>query len=155
MDKRQDLEPPAIQEGAAHAAGLNTPDAIAITIESDPTLGYASIQNAVPVVRSLRLTNRTPQAFENIEVHIRCNPAFAQSVKLRFDKLAPGEVRRISPLDLTPDHAYVADLQEAVRASIDVAVLAGTQELGRASQPITVLAYDPVSYTHLTLPTKA
>ena len=51
MDKRQDLEPPAIQEGAAHAAGLNTPDAIAITIESDPTLGYASIQNAVPVVR--------------------------------------------------------------------------------------------------------
>ncbi|NMK46890.1 DUF3320 domain-containing protein [Achromobacter sp. Bel] len=142
MDKRQDLEPPAIQEGAAHAAGLNTPDAIAITIEADPTLGYASIQNAVPIVRSLRLTNRAPQAFENIEVHIRCNPAFAQPVKLRFDKLAPGEIRRISPLDLTPDHAYVADLQEAVRAGIDVAVQSGAQQLGHASQPVTVLAYD-------------
>ncbi|QVQ24415.1 DUF3320 domain-containing protein [Achromobacter deleyi] len=161
MDKRQDLEQPAIQEGAAHAAGPNVPDAIphgappgvsapeaaslaliTIDIEADPTLGYASIQNAVPIVRSLRLSNRSPHSCDNIEVHIACNPAFAQSVKLRFDSLVPGEIRRVSPLDLTPDHAYVADLQEAVRASINVVVQSGAQELGRASQPITVLAYD-------------
>lgn len=142
MDKRQDLEQPAIQEGAAHAAGPNAPDAIAIAIEADATLGYASIQNAVPIVRSLRLTNRSQQGFENIEVHIHCNPAFAQSVKLRFDKLAPGEIRRVSPLDLTPDHAYVADLQEVARAAINVTVQADSRELGHSSQPITVLAYD-------------
>lgn len=171
MDKRQDLEPLAIQDGAAqagagltgpaqtgaaqagtapatalHTAGSNTPDAIAdaiaIDIEADPTLGYASIQNAVPIVRTLRVTNRSAHTFENIEVRLRCNPAFALPVTLRFDVLVPGEIRRISPLDLTPDHAYVADLQEAVRASIDVVVQSGTQELGRASQAISVLAYD-------------
>lgn len=142
MDKRQDLEPQAIQEGAAHAAGLSTPEPIAIEIEADPTLGYASIQNAVPIVRSLRLTNRSSQTFENIEVRLRCNPAFAQAVTLRFDVMVPGEIRRIAPLDLTPDHAYVAGLQEAVRASIDVTVQSGTVELGHASQAITVLAYD-------------
>lgn len=193
MDKRQDLEPPAIQEGAAQtgveqtgallidvvhadlvhatasgardAIDADAPgapdaidstdaatatatidataiDAIAIDIEADPTLGYASIQNAVPIVRTLRLTNRSEHTFENIEVRLRCNPAFAQPVTLRFDVLVPGEIRRISPLDLTPDHSYVADLQEAVRASIDVVVQSGSQELGRASQPISVLAYD-------------
>ena len=157
MDKRQDLEPPAVQEGAAHTVSQPGPeplarDAIAVDIEADPTLGYASIQNAVPIVRSLRLTNRSQDTFENLEVHVRCNPAFAQPVRLRFDVLVPGEIRRISPLDLTPDHAYLADLQESQRASIDVVVQTGgqesgsqstrTQELGRASQPVAVLAYD-------------
>ncbi|MDH0736061.1 DUF3320 domain-containing protein [Achromobacter spanius] len=152
MDKRQDLEPAVIQEGAAQtgavqadvvvATGPNTLDAITIDIDADPTLGYASIQNAVPIVRTLRVTNRSAHTFENIEVRLRCNPAFTQPVTLRFDVLVPGEIRRISPLDLTPDHSYVADLQEAVRASIDVVVQSGTQEIGRASQAITVLAYD-------------
>ena len=122
MDKRQDLEPLAIQDGAAqagagltgpaqtgaaqagtapatalHTAGSNTPDAIAIAdadaiadaiaidIEADPTLGSASIQNAVPIVRTLRVTNRSAHTFENIEVRLRCNPAFALPVTLRFD----------------------------------------------------------------------
>jgi len=149
MDKRQDLEPPAIQEGAAHAGAAagpapEAPDAIAIAIdiEADPTLGYASIQNAVPIVRSLRLTNRSSRTFENVEVHIRCNPAFAQGVRLRFDALVPGEIRRIAPLDLTPDHAYLAELQESQRATIDVTALAAGHEVGRASRPVSVLAYD-------------
>lgn len=140
MDKRLDLELPAIQEGAAHAAGPDTP--IAIDIEADPTLGYASLENSVPVVRSLRLTNRSSQAFEAVELRVSCNPAFAQGVTLRFDRLLPGETRRNAPLDLTPDHAYVADLQEAVRASINVVVQSGDRELARAAQPVTVLAYD-------------
>lgn len=183
MDKRQDLEPSAIQEGAAHAAGVPAPsasaapaamlvdnnaagvaqaDAITIEIEADPTLGYASIQNAVPIVHSLRLTNRSAHTFENVEVGLRCNPAFAQPVTLRFDVLVPGEIRRVAPLDLTPDHGFVANLQEAVRASIDVTVQAdahdaspqptdsqhsGSQhpspwQIGRASHALTVLAYD-------------
>ncbi|CAB3626284.1 DUF3320 domain-containing protein [Achromobacter dolens] len=147
MDKRLELEPAAIQEGAAHATGPagpapGTPDAVAIEIEADPTLGYASIQNAVPVLRSLRLSNRSQETFEDVEVHIRCNPAFAQPVRLRFDALVPGEIRRIAPLDLTPDHAYLAELQEAQRAAIEVTAQADGREVGRASQAVAVLAYD-------------
>ena len=43
---------------------------IAIEIESDPTLGYASIQNSVPVIRSLRLTNHGEDIPEGLEVLI-------------------------------------------------------------------------------------
>lgn len=95
MDKRLDLESPAMREGAAHGAGMAAlepvgqdvapRDGVMIEIEADPTLGYASIQNAVPVLRSLRLINRSQETFENVEVQIRCNPAFAQPVRLRFD----------------------------------------------------------------------
>ncbi len=115
---------------------------VAIEIESDATLGYASIQNAVPVIRSLRLTNQTEQPLEHLQVLVTCNPSFALGVKLRFDRLAPNESRRISPVDLQPDHAYLADLQESVNAAVNVTVLAGSEEIARTSRSIEVLAYD-------------
>jgi len=113
-----------------------------IDVEADATVGYASIQNAVPVVRSLQLTNHGSEALENVQVLITCNPAFAQGIKVRFDRLGPNETRRISPVDLTPDHTYLAELQESVNATIKVTALTGTNELARGAQPVQVLAYD-------------
>jgi very-short-patch-repair endonuclease len=116
--------------------------ALAIEVQSDPTLGYASIQNSVPVIRSIRLTNQGTEAIENIEVLVNCNPRFAEGVKLRFDRLNPTETRLISPVDLRPDHTFLADLQETVKASISVSAMSGTAELAHLTQPIEVLAYD-------------
>ena len=119
-----------------------SPSGVAIEIESDPTLGYASIQNSVPVIRSLRLTNHRETALEGLEVLMACNPGFAQGTKLRFDRLMAGETRQISPIDLQPDHAYLADLQESVNALVNVSVLVGSTEIASKSQNIQVLAYD-------------
>lgn len=115
---------------------------VAIEIESDATLGYASIQNSVPVIRSLRLTNHGSESLEDLQVLVSCNPRFAEGIKLRFDRLAPNETRRISPVDLRPDHTYLAELPESVRATVSVSVLSNTAELAHATQPIEVLAYD-------------
>lgn len=115
---------------------------VRLEIEADATLGYASIQNAVPVVRSLRLINQGTEARENLQVLITCDPSFAQTIKLRFDRLAPGESRRISPVDLVPDHAFLADLPESIKALVKVSVRTETEELAHAAQSIEVLAYD-------------
>ena len=115
---------------------------ISIEVESDATVGYASIQNSVPVIRSLRLANHGEEALESLEVLIACNPGFAQGVKLRFDRLAPGETRRIAPVELQADHTFLADLQESMTASINLTVTSGSSEVASKSQPIQVLAYD-------------
>ncbi len=119
-----------------------TDESVSVELESDPTLGYASIQNSVPVIRSLRLTNHGEATVESLEVLIACNPGFAHGTKLRFDRLAPGETRKISPIELQPDHSYLADLQESVSASLIVSVLAGTNEITTKSHVIQILAYD-------------
>lgn len=131
-----------LEIAVASPAEYASPQGVAIEIESDATLGYASIQNSIPVIRSLRLTNRGEDAMEGLEVLIACNPGFAQGTKLRFERLAPGETRRIAPIELQPDHSYLADLQESVNASITVSVLAGAAEIASKSQAIQVLAYD-------------
>lgn len=113
-----------------------------VEVQADPTVGYASIQNAVPVVRALRLSNGTENRIEGLEVVIACNPSFARGTKIRFESLAPGESRLISPLDLHPDHGYLSDLQEGMSAAITASVMHGTEELAQTTQPIQVLAYD-------------
>ncbi len=115
---------------------------VRVELQADSTVGYASIQNAVPVVRSLRLTNDTAEQLDGIEVVLACNPPFARGTKLRFERLAPGETRVISPLDLHPDHSYLSDLQEGMTASITATVLRGTEELQQQRHAIQVLAYD-------------
>ena len=135
-------EPLAMDSATEAAPVFASEQKIRIEIEADATTGYAAIQNAVPVVRALRLTNLLSEAVENLEVVISCRPAFARGLALRFDKLAAGETRRISPLDLQPDHGFLADLQESVNASILVVAEAGGQELAAASRPVQVLAYD-------------
>jgi len=110
------------QETASATAPEEPVAGVTIEIEADATLGYASIQNSVPVVRSLRLTNHGSEALENLQVLVTCNPRFAQGIKLRFDRLAPSESRRISPVDLTPDHTFLAELQESVNAAVKVPV---------------------------------
>ena len=129
-------------EASVDAAAIEVLPRVAVEIEADPTLGYASIQNAVPVLRSLRLTNHTEQVLERLVVLITCAPRFAQGVKLQFDQLGPGETRRVSPIDLKPEHGYLSDLQEAVNASIRVSVVRGTDELDHVEQQVNVLAYD-------------
>ncbi|MBB5496611.1 DUF3320 domain-containing protein [Paraburkholderia sp. MM5384-R2] len=119
-----------------------TPAPLLLEIEADPTLGYASIQNSVPVVRALRVTNRGSEPLEAVDVLVGCNPRFAQGVKLHFAKLTPDESRRISPLDLAADHGYLADLQEAITSSVTVVAQAGDIELARINHPVEILAYD-------------
>lgn len=132
----------ARMEPLAQTAVEAGPAGVEIEIEADATLGYASIQNSVPVVRSLRLTNHGVEPLENLQVLITCNPRFAQGIKLRFDRLAPSESRRVSPVDLHPDHSYLAELQEAVQAVVKVTALSGTNELAHKALPLEVLAYD-------------
>lgn len=115
---------------------------LSVEVESDATLGYASIQNSVPVIRSLRITNHGEEPLEGLEVLIACNPGFAQGTKLRFDRLAQGETRRVAPVELQADHSFLADLEESLNASITISVTSGSSEVATKSQPIQVLAYD-------------
>jgi very-short-patch-repair endonuclease len=128
----QSIEAPVIEDRSG----------VALEIDADPTLGYASIQNSVPVLRSLRLTNHTGRTLEHVIVLITCSPGFAQGIKVQFDRLAPAESRRIAPIDLKPDHSFFTDLEESVHASIRVTVLGGKTELAHVEQPVQVLAYD-------------
>nr|GEY26972.1 hypothetical protein [Tanacetum cinerariifolium] len=117
-------------------------DALEIVLVTDPTIGYAAIQNHVPVIRSLTIANRGAQVVEGVELAVQCAPAFAAGVKLKFERLAPGEQRTVAPLDLAPHHDYLSRLDEAVTAAIVITATSGERQLATARRYIDVLAYD-------------
>lgn len=113
-----------------------------LALDADATLGYASIQCGVPVVRALGMTNASGPALHDLQVEVACNPPFARGVTLRFDRLQPGEQRTVAPLDLQPDHAFLAGLAESVQAGVTVCVSSGGREVARSEHSVEVLAYD-------------
>ena len=64
------------------------------------------------------------------------------SARFRFEALAPGESRRLAPVDLRPDHQYFSQLDESERAVITTSLRIQGTELVTAIHNIDVLAYD-------------
>lgn len=115
---------------------------VRVEVEADTTANYASYQNNVPLVRSLTLVNGSEDDLSQLEVLVRCEPAFAEPLTLRFERLAPGESRRIQPVDLKFIHRYLIELSEAERGSVVVEVTSGGLVLAKADRRIDLLAYD-------------
>ena len=117
-------------------------DQVQIEIQADATVNYASYQNNVPLIRSLTLANATDESLNDLEVAVRCEPEFAEPVRLRFERLGAKETRRLDALDLKFRHRYLAELNEAERGRIVVQVSIGGVEVARLDHAIDVLAYD-------------
>ena len=118
------------------------PHALQIEIAADPTTGYAAIQNNLPVVRAIQLTNTGAAPLVDVELLVSCTPAFATRERLRFDRIEPGETRQLAPLDLAPDHGALAARDEAELATISASATVGGDVVGSATRNIEVLAYD-------------
>lgn len=133
-------EPPAIAS-AAPALGKEG-GAAALALDSQPTIGYASQQNAVPVVRAITLSNASETALIQIELEVSSSPAFVQPARFRFEQLEPGEFRRLHPVDLQIDHGYLTRLDEAERGSIVVRATAAGQAVAETVSEVEILAGD-------------
>ncbi len=114
----------------------------AIQIEADATTGYAGVQNSIPIVRAIVIKNVSEETLRGVEVKVNCSPAFAMGASFLFERLAPGESRTISPVDLRPDHTYLIKLDEAEKASINVEASLDGASVECTSATIEVLAYD-------------
>jgi very-short-patch-repair endonuclease len=113
-----------------------------VQVIADLKIGYAAIQNNVPVIREILVTNNGETTLSDAELVVKSVPAFAESARFHFDKLAPGESRRLAPVDLRPDYQYFSQLDESERAVITASL--GVQEtvLVTATHNIDILAYD-------------
>ncbi len=123
------------------ASGVIAPGVV-VELETDPTLGYASIQNDVPVVRVLRVRNDGPSALADVIVTVRCSPAFAHGANIKLASLAPGETRDLGAVDLQPQHEHLRGLTEAEAASVEVVVTSNGERIGGARSELEVLAYE-------------
>ena len=118
------------------------PADITINAQVDATVNYASYQNNIPLIRSLAVQNNSAAPLLDVEIVIRCEPAFADPIRLRFAQLDAHQSRRVESLDLKIAHRYLASLNEAERGRIIFQVMANDQQVAIAEHAVDVLAYD-------------
>src|SRR5947209_20310418 len=103
--------PEAISPSAAEAS-----PSWVLTASLAARINVAFHQNAVPSIAEIALTAPTDAA--EVSVKLRATPVFLKPVTLRFDALAAGVTRKISPVPVELDLAALAGLTEAARGQV-------------------------------------
>lgn len=115
---------------------------ISINISADPTVNYAVQQNAVSVIKRLRITNMGSADLDQSTVSIITEPPFAHRWELSLDRIPSGATSDLGAVDLPLSHDFLARQAEAVRGSIAVTIRRGEEVLCAHRTPIDILAYD-------------
>jgi len=125
---------------------------LSIEIEAAPELSLAMIENSVPLVPRVSLTNNGPHALENLTVEVALLPDFSAKWTAHVSAIPPGGTFHVDELELPLDREKLVNQLERGGADLMLWVRAPGQAtpLATASKRIAVLAYN--EWSPLTVP---
>lgn len=103
-------------------------------------LGLVSHQNAVPLVRSLTITNDSGEDLESLSLDLSPALPFAKAKSWPVDRLIVGSEISLPDRDIRLSESYLADLTESVNTGVDVQVRLGTEVLAEQRFSVELLA---------------
>ncbi|BCL74998.1 hypothetical protein JHS3_07340 [Jeongeupia sp. HS-3] len=103
-------------------------------------LGFASQQNAVPVLRELEITNNSESDYDDLMLVLSASPAFLEGKTWKIDRLPKGDSLHITDRDLKLNAAYLADLSESLRGELKLLLCCADQTLAEDTFEIEILA---------------
>lgn len=118
---------------------------MSFTIEAVITdkVGFASHQNAAPIIRQLAIQSASEDALENCHLKLASDPAFLNEKVWRLDRILPGSELIISDRDVHLNGTLLSGLSEALSASITLTLTdAEGLELATLRQPVELLAHN-------------
>ncbi len=105
-----------------------------------PKVTFASHQNAVPVLRGLRIENRSSAVLENLTVTISADPLLIAPKVWKVDRLRPGTQTEITDRDTKLNGALLLDVRESLTGTIRIVVEQAGRLLAEHVAPVEVLA---------------
>jgi hypothetical protein len=106
------------------------------------TFTFASHQNSIPVIRSIRIENATPDIIENVRLELTASPAFLRAKSWTIDRIGVGDDISLSDRRIDLDAAYLAGLDEAERGDISLRLTKAERVLTETVVPVRLLARD-------------
>src|ERR1700722_7226416 len=87
-----------------------------------PKIGFASHQNAVPLLAELELAAPEDQGFEPLSVTLWADPPFLEARTWHIARLAKASSVRIADRDVQLAAGVLAELNEAIRGTVTIRV---------------------------------
>lgn len=107
-----------------------------------PKVAFASHQNAVPLLRDLRVVGTGDGVLDDVKIAITSSPAFLTPRRWRLARVAGGDEITVSDRNILLDAVLLRDLRECLVSTVTLTASAGGHELARADFPVEVLARD-------------
>lgn len=123
-------------------------DRIDFEIEYVQRVSFAHQQNAIPVIRRIRLLNNTAKDLRDVRCLLRLSPAWGQDLVESIELIPAGGEYVLSDLPLQLNFDYLSTLSERVRGAIEVNITGRFAEKEQTGQlltrthPVDVFAYD-------------
>lgn len=103
-------------------------------------IGFASHQNAVPLVRELSLWNQEETTLEDLVLTLSTDPDFVESRSWNIDRIHAGDRLSISDRDIKLNAGYLSGLTESLNADVVMRVSQGETVLVEQRFPTELLA---------------
>ena len=118
------------------------PAPIQIDANLASTFTFASHQNSIPVVRSIRIENGTSEPVQDVQLELTASPAFLRAKTWKIDRINTGDDVVLSDRRIDLDAAYLAGLTEAERGDITLRLIKGDKLLAETIAHVRLLARD-------------
>ena len=95
---------------------------IEIKVEVRPGMSLAAQQNGYPLMRKVRVRNRSSQKVEGVTVRFSFDPEFASAEDIRIESIPAGKSKTVEnwPVDIST--GYLANLTESVEGKVALTV---------------------------------
>ncbi|WP_234732189.1 DUF4011 domain-containing protein [Acidocella facilis] len=104
-----------------------------------PKIGFASHQNAVPLILDLQIENSGEAAIEGVVLTLTASPGFISSRSWRFERLVPSALIHVADRQVELDGGMLAGLNEGVRGDLRFSLTAGDNEIATARYEVECL----------------
>jgi len=135
-------------EATTDSASQDFAERPAIHADIAASFTYASYQNAIPVIRSVGLTNKTGQNLQNLSLELTADPAFLRPKTWTIDRLLHGDDITLGDRKVDLDPAYLGGLNEAERGCISLILKRGSEILAEERVDVRLLARDEWGGVH-------
>jgi len=115
---------------------------IAVSIDYEPFVNFAMQQNAVPLLRTLKIENKTENQLANLYVRIWSDPPVFAEKTARVDLIAPGATYSITDVSLTLLREPLRKQTEREEGHLWIETAAEGAPVHRQPFPLSVLAYN-------------
>jgi len=113
-----------------------------LVVETARRVNFASVQNAVPVIRSIAIENGADTPLAGLTLTMRSEPPVAREKSWVIDRVAPGGDVSIPDREVKLDPAFLAGLNEAEHGQLVFELAGADGVLARETVDVELLARD-------------
>ena len=106
------------------------------------SINYASWQNSVPLLRSIKVNNVSAQTLSDLRLEISSSPPFLRTKTWQLERLKAGDELDIRDRDVQLDPDYLNGLNEAERGEVSLVLTRDDEVLASSKHHVRILARD-------------